>query len=210
MLLNLPVHGVTLVDKHGLPRFWATVWTLLELAALAASTRKERLTHLEAFYLHTEQTHGHGQLEDAVSTIDLDTLGEMLEGFFLSLKNQPVQSLYAEARWRTATSFVRAVCQRLGRAATGRHRLKEIELRLARLERLYAPLRVTRRMATRRLRSLPSSVLHELYEIAAPESAANPFCDEATRLRMWLCFVLLLHQGFRRGEFLALPGEQRR
>jgi integrase len=201
----LPIHCATLTDAGRLPRYWAAVWSLLDGGGIAESTRRARLIHLEAFYLHVDETHGRGQLDDALACIDLPALGAMLEAFFLSLKNQPAPTAYKETRWRTAITFVRSICERIGRTSIDRKRLDDIELRLNMLDRLYTQLRTSRRSRTPNVRSLPSVVLHELYELAMPGSPRNPFRDEATQSRFWAAFVLLLHQGLRRGELLALP-----
>jgi integrase len=201
----LAVHGATLTDAGRLPRYWAAVWSLLDAGGIAESTRRARLSHLKAFYTHVDETHGGGQLDDALACIDLPALGGMLEGFFLSLKNQPTPTEFKETRWRTAVTFVRSICERVGRTGIDRKRLDDIELRLNMLDRLYTQLRTSRRLRRQDVRSLPSVVLHELYDLATPGSPRNPFRNDATQWRFWVAFVLLLHQGLRRGELLALP-----
>ncbi|KAI3601200.1 hypothetical protein D8I24_4054, partial (plasmid) [Cupriavidus necator H850] len=46
------LHGVTLVDRHGLPRFWANVWALMALADHAELTRLRKLHHVERLYAY--------------------------------------------------------------------------------------------------------------------------------------------------------------
>jgi hypothetical protein len=136
--------------------YWAAVWSLLDAGGIAESTRRARLIHLEAFYTHVEETHGIGQLDDALACIDLPALGGMLEAFFLFLKNQPAPTAYKETRWRTAVTFVRSICERIGRTNIDRKCLDDIELRLNMLDRLYTQLRTSRRSRTPDVRSLPS------------------------------------------------------
>ena len=202
---TLPVHGTTLVDFKGLPRFWAAVWSQFELSGIAASTRRDRLMHVDAFYAHADETHGHGALDDALAGVELDRLGEMLEAFFLALKNRPAPTAYAEARWRASLMFVKQTCERIGRTSANPKTLGAIEVRLNALDRLYSQLRTSRHQRTQHVRSLPSSVLAELYDHATPNGATNPFSDESTQWRFWMVFVMLLHQGLRRGELLTLP-----
>jgi hypothetical protein len=52
MLTKIPHFGYVLTDCTGLPRYWATAWTLLIGGSLAESTLKKRLSHIEAFYQH--------------------------------------------------------------------------------------------------------------------------------------------------------------
>ncbi|KDP85605.1 hypothetical protein CF70_012955 [Cupriavidus sp. SK-3] len=48
------LHGVTLVDRHGLPRFWAKVWALMALADHAELTRLRKLHHVERLYAYAD------------------------------------------------------------------------------------------------------------------------------------------------------------
>jgi integrase len=48
------------------------------------------------------------------------------------------------------------------------------------------------------------SVVEALYELLDPEARRNPFQNEASRWRAYVIFILLLHQGLRRGELLSL------
>ncbi|SCU84693.1 hypothetical protein CNECB9_4370009 [Cupriavidus necator] len=48
------LHGVTLVDRHGLPRFWANVWALMALADHAELTRLRKLHHVERLYAYAD------------------------------------------------------------------------------------------------------------------------------------------------------------
>lgn len=54
------------------------------------------------------------------------------------------------------------------------------------------------------LRSLPSTVVSDLYEIFDPGSARNPFRSKRTRSRNYLIFLTLLQTGIRRSEMLLL------
>lgn len=44
------LHGWTLVDDHGLPRYWATVWSSLDGASLQDSTLSGKLGVIERLY----------------------------------------------------------------------------------------------------------------------------------------------------------------
>jgi integrase len=50
-------------------------------------------------------------------------------------------------------------------------------------------------------------VVESLYQILDPESDANPFRRSHTRWRVFIAFVLMLHQGLRRGELLLLTAD---
>jgi len=55
------------------------------------------------------------------------------------------------------------------------------------------------------LRALPANVVEVLYEMLDPTSSTNPFKREKTRWMMFVIFIVLLHQGLRRGELLLQP-----
>ena len=96
MLVNLrglappSLCGPTLVDDLGLPRFWAAVWASFLPADLAPSTIGKKLSQLEAFYQHTDETLGTGRLDDALAKIDVDTTCSALEAYFLTLRSRAV------------------------------------------------------------------------------------------------------------------------
>ena len=57
------------------------------------------------------------------------------------------------------------------------------------------------------IRSLPADVVEALYNLVDPLSTKNPFPRERTRWLVYTCFIILLHQGLRRGELLLLPAD---
>jgi integrase len=58
-----------------------------------------------------------------------------------------------------------------------------------------------------RVRSLAAEVIEALYELLDPESPRNPFRDGSSRWRVYIIFILLLHQGLRRGELLCMSSD---
>jgi integrase len=70
---------------------------------------------------------------------------------------------------------------------------------------LYSQFRVKKRNTPETTRSLPASTIEALYHILDPESESNPFPRSPTRWRIYVAFILMLHQGLRRGEALLLP-----
>ncbi|MNN43204.1 hypothetical protein D3C81_1574290 [compost metagenome] len=93
-------------------------------------------------------------------------------------------------------------------AKSDTHRtLRLIESRLHQLSVLYSQFRVKKRNTPEMLRSLPASTVEVLYQILDPESKDNPFPRVQTRWRVYVAFILMLHQGLRRGEVLLLPAD---
>lgn len=207
MLIKTSHFGYVLTDHLNLPRFWAAAWTLLIGGSLAPSTLKQRLQHIEAFYRHTEDFQPQGLLDDAIADQNLALLEELLESYFVTLRNVPDVSSGTEQRWRDAVEFIRAVSERLLRTPDMSARLTDITLRLERLNRLYGQLRVGKRNVPHFVRALPANVLSELFELVVPGAKANPFKSEATQWRVYCTFLLLLNAGLRRGEALTLRAD---
>jgi integrase len=201
------LHGVTLVDRHGLPRYWANVWALLSLSDLAELTRLRKLHHVERLYLYAEELLGVGALDDALADLDEVRLGNLLEGWFISIRNQPRLTASDQERWRTGLEFVVAVSTWLGQGMPHGDRLSQLDARWQRLHLLYSQLQIQRQHRVEVLRSLPAAVVEALYELLDPSSDTNPFKGLRTRWRVFTAFVLMLHQGLRRGELLLLTAD---
>ena len=196
--------GPVLVDGLGVPRYWVSVWMLFLPADLAPSTLGKKLSQIEALYHHADGVLGAGRLDDALANLDVDTISSALEAYFLTLRGGPVTPA-TEERWQAALQFVIQIVQRLTRGALTQERHNILSSRLMQIELLNAHLHVGRRRRPERIRSLPSEIVEALYEMLDPESSTNPFRNIVTRWRVYTVFILLLHQGLRRGELLGLP-----
>jgi integrase len=99
------------------------------------------------------------------------------------------------------------VCDRYGSAAQPLFIAVEhqgsLSDRLLSVQLLNAHLHIGKRRRPERIRSLPAEVVEALYEMLDPESSSNPFVGAASRWRVYTIFMLLLHQGLRRGELLT-------
>jgi integrase len=95
--------------------------------------------------------------------------------------------------------------QRLNRSSLAVEPQCSLNDRLLSVQLLNAHLHIGKRRRPERIRSLPAEVVETLYEILDPESSSNPFVGAASRWRVYTIFMLLLHQGLRRGEFLTFP-----
>jgi integrase len=202
MLLTLPTKNHVLVDEQFLPRYWPAVWSELNGSGLADSTHKRKLSYIEALYVHTESLGGN--LDDALSSLDFDALGNSLEAYFVTLRNGPKLSTKTQERWNSAFHFVRNTCERIGRNPAAGNRMESIRDQVERLDRLYLGLRPLKRRMVRSVRALPRSVVQELLDIVTPGAPLNPFELESTQWRIYCLVLLLLYQGLRRGEALTL------
>jgi len=174
-------------------------------ARLAPATLTKKLRYIESLYLHADALRGNGTLDRALANLDEVVLAELLESWFVSIRNQPAQNDADEARWRTGLSFVQSIVTWLSRSMIPDARLKRIEERLHRLSFLYDQLHIRPRETSQTIRSLPANVVSALYDHLDPVSLNNPFSRENVRWHVYLAFFLLLHQGLRRAELLQLP-----
>jgi integrase len=197
--------GPVLLDGRGLPRYWAAVWAFFQAGDLATSTMAKKLTHLESFYQHADQVLAPSCLDDALADSDVDALSNALEGYFLLLRDRFCITATSEERWQLALQFVLEVEQRITRNPSEPQQLSELHGRFMQLELLHAKLHVGRRRRPEQVRSLPADIIEFLYELLDPDSRANPFRGSASRWRVYVLFILMLHQGLRRGEALVLP-----
>ncbi|MFM0441781.1 site-specific integrase [Paraburkholderia strydomiana] len=201
------LRGPVLLDGIGLPRYWAAVWSTMAASELADSTHTKKLRYLEDLYQHAADLISPNALDDALSDLDADALAQILESWFVSIRNQPVVTGADEKRWQTGLEFVSSVVTWLSKSEAVDDRLQRIEQRLNRLSGLYSQLHVRRDKAVEMVRSLPASTVEALYLLLDPNSPQNPFAREQTRWRVYVAFVLMLHQGLRRGEILLLPAD---
>jgi integrase len=172
---------------------------------LASSTLKRKLRHIEAFYAHTESLGGN--LDDALSELDLGRLGNSLEAFFVMLRNVPRPTQTTAKRWITAFHFVRDTCLRLEKNPAVGKKMAAVQEHISRLDNLYLGLRPYRLRNGRKPRAIPRAVVAELLQVIQPGSPNNPFIEPETQWRVYALVGLLLLQGLRLGEALSLPAD---
>ncbi len=176
----------------------------MALGGAALNTKILKLRYLEEFYAYADSVHGPLVLDNALAKLDTDKLAELLEGYFITLKNKPVRTTGDEARWKTIHEFVTTVVTWQSRG-NPQSALVKAAKRFLHLDNLYKQLHVQRPRKQDLLRALPANVVAALYEMLDPVSATNPFRREKTRWMVFVIFIVLLHQGLRRGELLLQP-----
>ena len=105
-----------------------------------------------------------------------------------------------------AVQFVTEMTERFALGSDSRG-INELRDRLMRLQVINSQLHVSGKKRPERVSSLPSSVVEFLYELLDPDSTSNPFRRGVSRWRVYTVFILLLHQGLRRGELLISPAD---
>ena len=202
--IHIPSQSWLLIDPHGLPRYWSTIWAMFRLNGLADTTIEKSLRYLESFYDYSDSNQYIGALDDAIGNIDLSALGTLLEGYFSSLQNKSEINGATQKKWDTAFRFVKDTLFLLSKNNQNIAELRKVETQVGRLESLYSQLRISKRKTQEAIRSLPANVIEYVYMMLDPLSEKNPFKREVTRWRVFIMFTLLLHQGLRRGELLCL------
>lgn len=123
-----PLRGVVLVDDvQRLPRYWASVWAFMANHDLAASSQVKKLRQIESLYVHADRLFGAHALDEALGTLNDPALGEILESWFISIRNQPAVGPADESRWRTGLEFVVSIVSWLSKSTLPTERLRQIE-----------------------------------------------------------------------------------
>jgi site-specific recombinase XerD len=203
------LRGMALIEPAGLPRFWPEVWASFVQGNRAQSTLKKQLTAVERFYRFADNLLGVGGLDVALATFDVEVIGQALEAYFLARQSTPGANC-SEESWQAVLRFLREILTRIAGSSWSPPSLPSKEHLLDRLtsfERLHGSLNVSKRRRPMRVRSLPAEVVEALYELLDPESPRNPFRDGSSRWRVYIIFILLLHQGLRRGELLCMSSD---
>lgn len=142
-----------LVDSLGLPRFWVTIWSFYASADLASSSKVKQLRYVENLYEFADQLNGPGSLDDAIATVNIKILGEILEAYFVTIQNQSVVNKSSQTKWMTAFQFVRDIVLRLSKSDLPLKQIHVIEARVNKLNMLYQQLRIAKQRTPEILRS---------------------------------------------------------
>jgi len=205
--ISKALQGLQLLDANMRPRYWACVWRTMFGGSLKDNTIRKKLRAIDALYLHADAifpTEMKDALDDALNDLDSDRLETILESWFVSLINTPGTTHANNARWKVGRDFVTSMVTWIAKSDAN-DTLRKIESRLIQLSLLYGQLHVEKRRNVQGIRALPASVVQALYELLDPNSSNNPFVRKATRWKIYVPFILMLHQGLRRGEALILP-----
>lgn len=201
----LSLAGPLAIDSLGLPRYWAMAWAVLDGADLAESHLVKQLTAIERLYAAVEERTGTDCLDRLLTDTNLDMLEPILEGLFVDLRNRGLDTGESPGEtWRMLITFVRKTVDRISKSV-GMTQLNDLHARLLRLDQLYAQLNPGQRRRSTRIRALPAAVVEDLYELVNPLSSRNPFRSADIAHRNFALFLLVLHQGLRRGEACVLP-----
>lgn len=184
--------GPVLLDRRGIPRYWAAIWSIAAAGQLANSTHLKKLRYIGNLYLHADELCGDGALDDALGTLNDRALAEILESWFFSIRNQPRTSEADETRWQTGLGFATTVVTWVAKTDSDKH-LRKIESRLQQLSILYSQFRINKRNQPETIRSLPALVVETLYQMLDPSSTRHWVLRMCTGVSQKLRMIALSH-----------------
>jgi len=179
--LPYTLRGPLLVDHLGVPRYWAAVWSTMSAAHLAESTHAKKLRYIESLYLHAANLYGESSLDTALGTLNDEALAQILESWFVAIRNRSESADGDEMRWRTGLAFVTTVVTWLSKSDFADDRNQRVALRLHRLSTLYRQLHVHKITAIDAIRSF--LLLPTLPARDTPTSSTAPRAGDVLRDR---------------------------
>ncbi|OAI14669.1 hypothetical protein A1359_10255 [Methylomonas lenta] len=194
-----------LTDSVGLPRYWVVVWSSFAIHNLAHSSETKTLRYIDAFYVFSEELCGLGYLDKILANLDISKIGELLEAYFISLQNLDEINSSISNKWDYCVAFVQDIVKYLSGNIIDEYNNKQGLSHINYLYEKYGQLKIQESKIPEPLRSLPSSVVKELYNLLDVDSDINPFKRPISRWNTFIIFRFALHCGLRRGEMLLLP-----
>ncbi|MGC1523909.1 MAG: hypothetical protein WA803_20385, partial [Steroidobacteraceae bacterium] len=158
-MVPVALHGPFLTDQVGLPRYWSAIWSVVSSGQLAVSTHTKKLRYIEDLYSHADRLRGKHALDDALGTLNEATLAEILESWFVSIRNRSTVTRSDEKRWQAGLAFVTSIVTWLSTSGATVDRLQRIEQRIHRLSPLYNQLHVHKSAQAEIIRSLPATTV---------------------------------------------------
>ena len=200
--------GFVLLNQFtDLPCVGASIWVSLYENKFSDSYIRKKLHAVSKLYDHVSENLADPMgLDKLLLKHDIDGLDEQIRSFLGALQNQSKQKQINTSR--TLKHSVGFVIDTVTELAVRSHKPKEkiqsITRSLNNLRTLYKFLRPEKKNVNLTIRSIPSKVTDEVFDIVAPSSSINPFRTEKLKKRNFLIIALLFYMGLRRGELLTL------
>lgn len=175
----------------------------MSLFAHSKSTRETATRALLQLYATAYEVNG-TSLDITMTSLDFPKIRMCLNSHLQKLNNDATRrKVNLTKHWSWCITFLEYVLEYLGKLEDDRW--LEIRHQVGLLHSAYANFSLDGRdKQPAPLRSLPSTVVSDLYEIFNPGSARNPFRSKRAQSRNYLIFLTLLQTGIRRSEMLLL------
>ncbi|MGP9569668.1 tyrosine-type recombinase/integrase [Halomonas sp. AOP5-CZ2-32] len=209
-----------LVQDH-IPVYYPNLYVTFELSGKALETTKKYLEHLAVFedflafssidlISRLEQRPKSQYLTDSeISRFVSDagfnkvTLAKKYAGMRLHPTSyESVGKIHAKQRIEAVRDYLAFLYDKLGDHLTRNEAVDDVKRRFNRKIKAASP--GWKKMRIDGIRGLTITERDRLLEVMHPESAENPFADEAIRLRNYIILLLGLDMGLRRSEMLLI------
>lgn len=209
-----------LVQDH-IPVYYPNLYVTFELSGKALETTKKYLEHLAVFedflafssidlISRLEQRPKSQYLTDIeISRFVSDagfnkvTLAKKYAGIRLHpTAYEQVGKVHAKQRIEAVRDYLAFLYDKLGDHLTRDEALDDVKRRFNRKIKAASP--GWKKTRIDEMKGLTSSERSRLLEVMHPESAENPFADEAIKLRNYIILLLGLDLGLRRSEMLLI------
>lgn len=204
-----------------IPVYYPNLYATFELSGKALETTKKYLEHLAVFedflafssidlISRLERRPKSQYLTDseisryvADAGFSKETLAKKYAGVRLHpAAYKTVGKIHAKQRLEAARDYLVFLYDKLGDHSTRREAVDDVKKRFNRKINAASP--GWKKTRIDELKGLTNRVRDRLVEVMHPESAENPFADEALKLRNYIILLLGLDMGLRRSEMLLI------
>lgn len=194
--------GHMLVDANKLPRVFALAH-MMTWGSISDSTKTARLRAIDRAYYAFERRTNEDCLDGLLGRQEIQRITDTLEGWYFELNGCAQDQRISNRRiWKWAVEFITASLEASSPARALDSR--DYQRILTRL-RAFKRMKLGKGPRTFRPRSLPESVIDEIFSIMDPTSKTNPFRTAAIAFRNYVILLTAYELGLRRGELAMLP-----
>lgn len=212
--------GKVLVQEH-VPAYYPNLYVTLEQSGRALNTQHKYLEHIGVVedFLEYESIDLIARLEERPksryltdSEISCFVADAALHKSILDKKHTGVRlpptayktvgRVHAQQRLETVRDYLKFLYEKLGDEATRDAAADDVERRLN--HKIKAAKPAWKKIRNDEMKGLTNQERDRLLEIKHPESAENPFANEALKLRNYIILLLGLDMGLRRSEMLLI------
>ncbi|HCV41432.1 MAG TPA: site-specific integrase, partial [Pseudomonas sp.] len=210
-----------LLVQDYIPVYYPNLYITMEHSGRALETTKKYLEHLAVFeeflafssidlISHLEQRPHSRYLTDSELSRFVSDAGfgkEILAMKYAGMRLHPtayksVSKVHAQQRIEAVRDYLAFLYDKLGDHSTRYEAVDDLKKRINR--KIKAARLAWKKTRTDQMKGLTAQERTRLLEIMHPDSAENPFSDDAIRLRNYIILLLGLDMGLRRSEMLLI------
>nr|WP_262924286.1 site-specific integrase [Pseudomonas aeruginosa] len=209
-----------MVQEH-VPAYYPNLYVTLEQSGRALNTQHKYLEHIGVVedFLEFESIDLIARLEERPKSryltdseiscfvADAALHKSILDKKYTGVRLPPtayktVGRVHAQQRLETVRDYLKFLYEKLGDEATRDAAADDVERRLN--QKIKAAKPAWKKIRNDDMKGLTNQERDRLLEITHPESAENPFANEALKLRNYIILLLGLDMGLRRSEMLLI------